>query len=97
MALTKETVIDRMEVVNGTLQVRRATYVMEDGTMIAGPMYERVSYGTGDDLTEEDETVQAVADMVWYPEIRQALAAYRAATTEQKNTLRVALGLAPLP
>ena len=36
MALTKETVVDKIEVLeNGTLQVRTATRVLEDGEVLS--------------------------------------------------------------
>ena len=66
MGLTKETVIDKIEILeDGTLQVRRATYVVEDGIRIAGPMYHRVSYPPGADTSSEDDRVKAHAAIAW--------------------------------
>lgn len=42
MALSKETVIDRIEITeNGSVQIRHATYFLEDGVRVAGPHYHR--------------------------------------------------------
>lgn len=64
--LSKETVIDKIEIVeSGHVQVRRATYIIEDGKRIAGPDYHRVAYSPGEDVSHEDPKVQAVARVVW--------------------------------
>lgn len=66
MALTKETVIDHIEVIEGGhIQVRRAEYVLENGVRIAGPKYSRVSYLKGSNISSEDAKVQAVANAAW--------------------------------
>jgi hypothetical protein len=68
MPLTKTVVIDKIEVnEDGTIQVRRATYIEEDGARIAGPTYHRAAYAAGANLAAEDATVQAVAALVWAP------------------------------
>lgn len=70
MALTKETVIDRVEVnEHGAVHVRRATYILEDGTRIAGPEYHRVAYAPGQDIAAEDVKVKAVASVTWTPAV----------------------------
>lgn len=66
MALSKETVIDQIEVTEQqTIQIRRATYIVEDGKRIAGPTYHRVAYSKGQDISQEDPKVQVIAEAVW--------------------------------
>lgn len=66
MALTRETVIDKIEILEGGhIHVRRATYVLDSGTRIGFPEYHRVAYAPGADLAREDERVRAHARIAW--------------------------------
>lgn len=70
MALIKETVVDQIEVrEDGSLQVRRATYVVEDGVRIAGPIYHRIAYVPGTEVEHEAARVKTVASAVWTKEV----------------------------
>lgn len=70
MILTKETVIDKIEILEGgSIQVRRASYILEDGVRISGPSYHRAAYSPGADITGEDAKVQAHATTAWTPEV----------------------------
>jgi len=64
MALTKETVVDKVEVLeNGTVQVRTATRVLEDGVALSSSFHRHVC--TPDhDCTNEDPKVQAICAAV---------------------------------
>lgn len=65
MALTKETVVDKIEVLeSGAIQVRVSTRVLEDGTMLS-QSYHRHVLQPGDDLTNEDPKVVAIAEAAW--------------------------------
>ena len=65
MSLTKETVIDKIEVLeSGALQVRAAIRVLEDGQVLSQSFHRHVLQ-PGDDLTNETERVRAVATAVW--------------------------------
>ena len=65
MALTKETVVDKIEVLeSGAIQVRSAIRVMEDGAMLS-QSYHRHVLQPGDDLTNEDPKVVAIANATW--------------------------------
>jgi len=65
MALTKETIIDKIEVLeSGTIQVRAATRVLEDGEVLS-QSYHRHVLQPGDDLTNEDPKVAAIATAAW--------------------------------
>ena len=85
MALTKEQVIDKVEVVeNGTLQIRQVTRIMEDGKELSSS-YHRWSFAPGDDVSAQPANVQAIAAAAWTPEV---IAAYQA----QIAASQIALG-----
>ena len=65
MALTKEIVIDKIEVLeSNAIQVRKVTRVLEDGEVLSSS-YHRHALSPGDDLTNEDPKVVAVATAAW--------------------------------
>jgi len=78
MALEKVTVVDRIEVLeNGSVQVRTATRIMEDGKQISGTFHRHV-VAPGDDYSAEDARVQAICAATHTAEV---VAAYKAAQT----------------
>ena len=78
MALTKETVVDKIEVTeSGHVQVRTATRVVEDGNVIS-QSYHRHVVAPGDDYSAEDPKVQAVCSAVHTQEVIDAYAAHQA-------------------
>ena len=81
MALTKETVVDKIEVLEmGQVQVRTATRVKEDGTVLSSSFHRHVvnpSSKSGDtwadtDISGEDARVQAVANATWTDSVKTA-------------------------
>ena len=75
MALEEKSVVDKIEVLlAGQIQVRRRDQVLKDGTEIAAT-YHRHVLSPGDDLTNEDPRVVAIAEATWTPEV---IAAYQA-------------------
>lgn len=75
MALTKEQVIDKIEVMeNAVLQIREVTRIMEDGKELS-KSYHRWSFEPGDDVSSQPANVQAIAAAAWTPEV---IAAYQA-------------------
>ena len=65
MALVKEVVIDKIEILeSGSIQVRQATRVLEDGEVLS-TSYHRHVLQFGDDLTNEDPKVVAIANAAW--------------------------------
>ena len=75
MALTKEQVIDKIEIVeNGIMQVRQVTKIMEDGKQLSSS-YHRWSFEPGSDVSEQPANVQAIATAAWTPAV---IAAYQA-------------------
>ena len=60
MALTKETVIDKIEVTeNGVVQVRQATKIIEDGNEIS-KTYHRWTIAPGQDYSDQPDNVKAI-------------------------------------
>ena len=81
MALTKETVVDKIEVLEkGQVQVRTATRVLEDGVALSSSFHRHVivpSVKTDDtwgdtDISGEDARVQAIATATWTAEVKTA-------------------------
>ena len=81
MALTKETVIDKIEVLEmGQVQVRTATKVLEDGVMLSRSFHRHVlepsnkySGSCADtDISGEAARVQAVANATWTNAVKTA-------------------------
>ena len=69
MALTKETIVDKIEVLEkGQVQVRTATRVLEDGVALSSSFHRHV-LAPGDDLSEQDAKVSAIATATWTPEV----------------------------
>jgi flagella basal body P-ring formation protein FlgA len=69
MALTKETIVDKIEVLEmGQVQVRTATRVLEDGAVLSSSFHRHVIV-PGDDLSEQDAKVSAIATATWTPEV----------------------------
>jgi len=69
MALTKETVVDKIEVLEmGQVQVRTATRVLEDGVALSSSFHRHV-LAPGDDLSEQDAKVSAIVTATWTPEV----------------------------
>jgi hypothetical protein len=75
MALTKETVVDQITVIeDGTILYREATRIMEDGTELS-KTYHRSSLAPEADLTGVPANVVAICNVAWTPEV---IAAYKA-------------------
>jgi hypothetical protein len=74
MALDKQTKIDRIEVVeNGTVQVRQATIITEDGNQISRT-YHRWCIAPGEDYSAQEQQVQDICKVSHTPEV---IAAYK--------------------
>lgn len=78
MALEKQIIVDRIEVVeNGCVQVRTKTVIMENGKQISGNFHRHV-VAPGDDYSAEDARVQAICAATHTSAV---IAAYKAAQT----------------
>ena len=76
MALDKQVVVDKIEVVQvGVVQVRTATRIIENGKVI-NTFYHRSTIAPGQDYSNEDAQVQAICKVAHTPEV---LATYQAA------------------
>jgi hypothetical protein len=75
MALEKISVVDKVEVVeNGTVQVRTATRIVEDGNVIS-QSYHRHCISPGQDYSNECDKVKAICQATHTAEV---IAAYQA-------------------
>ena len=81
MALTKETVVDKIEVLEmGQVQVRTATRVKEDGAVLSSSFHRHVvepsTKASGSwadtDISGEDARVQAIATATWTSSVKTA-------------------------
>jgi K+-transporting ATPase c subunit len=81
MALTKETVVDKIEVMEmGEVQVRTATRVIEDGVELSSSFHRHVldpsTKASGSwadtDISGEDARVQAIATATWTSSVKTA-------------------------
>jgi hypothetical protein len=65
MSLEKQIVVDKIEVIeNGSVQVRTATRIVEDGNVIS-TNYHRHVLTQGNDISGEDPKVQAICNAIW--------------------------------
>lgn len=92
MAITKETVADKIEVLEmGQVQVRTATKILEDGKELNRSFHRHVlqpSVKNDDtwedtDISGEDAKVQAICNAVWTDEVKTAFQEMR----DGQNTL----------
>ena len=80
MALTEQSVVDQITVVeDGTILYREATRIMEDGTQLS-QTYHRTSLTPGQDVSSQPANVQAICAAAWTTEVIEA---YEAAQAER--------------
>ena len=81
MSIIKETVVDKIEVLEiGLIQVRTATVIKEDGTELSRNFHRHVlnpRTKSGDtwgdtDISGEDARVQAIANATWTDDVKSA-------------------------
>lgn len=79
MALEKRVVEDKIEIVGDHkhIQVRTATQIVEDGTVISSSFHRHV-LSPSDDVSGQSAEVQAIATAVWTQEVKDAWAAHQA-------------------
>ena len=80
MALSKETKIDKVEIVGDFkhIQVREATVISEDGVELS-TSYSRYVVSPGDDVSGQPDDIQQLAQLYHTPDV---IAAYQAAISE---------------
>ena len=80
MALTKEVVVDKIEIVGDYkhIQVRTATRVLEDGVVLSSSFHRHV-VAPNDDISGEKQEVQDICNAVLTQAVKDAYAAHLAA------------------
>jgi hypothetical protein len=81
MAITKDTVVDLVQILeDGTIQVRRARYFLEDGVRdMDSKQYHRVAFTPDQPLTDlPTGKIRQTASVWWTPEIIAAYIAKKA-------------------
>ena len=82
MSLEKQTKIDRVEVVeNGTVQVRQATIITEDGKQLSRTFH-RWCIAPSQDYSDQEDKVKDICRVAHTPEV---IAAYK--TQQEANKL----------
>jgi hypothetical protein len=75
MGLTEKQIIDKIEVLeNNSIQIRKANIIEKDGVELV-KTYHRHVICPGDNIGNEDEKVQTIANAIWTEEV---IAAYQA-------------------
>ncbi len=78
MALTENTNIDKIEVIeNGFIQVRRATVIERDGEFVSRTFHRWV-LTPDSDISDQEQKVKDIANAAWTPEVRQAYETFKA-------------------
>ena len=83
MSLTKEIVVDKIEVVGDhkMVQVRTATRVLEDGVVLSSGFHRHV-VAPDADITGEDAEVQAVCNAVHTDAVKAAYETFKESQSE---------------
>ena len=82
MALIEKQIVDLVELVESNhIQVRTANIIERDGVEVTRTFHRHV-VSPGDDVTNEDPKVQAIANAVWTEEV---IAAYQASLVQENN------------
>jgi hypothetical protein len=69
MALTETTKVDQIEIVEtNSIQIRTATVIEKDGTELSRSYHRHVKH-PGEDISNEDPKVQAIANAIWTEEV----------------------------
>ena len=87
MALIEKKIVDSIELVESNhIQVRTSTIIEKDDVEIART-YHRHVLSPGDDVSNEDSRVQAIANVIWTEEVVNAYKASIAPIEPTDNNL----------
>lgn len=82
MALTETVKVDQIELTEfNTIQVRTATVIEKDGVEISRTFHRHV-VSPGEDISNEDSKVQAIANAIWTPEV---ISSYQSLMSENNS------------
>jgi len=86
MAITKETVIGKVEVVGEfkAVQVAMDTLIKEDGNLISQTRHRHVLMPDSD-ISNEPQEVQNICNAAWTQEVKDAYAAFKTAKEAELN------------
>ena len=91
MALTKEVLIDKIEVLeDGTIQTREVTRILEDGVVISSQYTNRKIIEPGTDVTAEIKKVKDIAAVVHTKDVVDTYVAKVAAVKAKEEAERAA-------
>tara|TARA_R100000458_G_scaffold56396_1_gene61267 strand:- start:947 stop:1249 length:303 start_codon:yes stop_codon:yes gene_type:complete len=86
MAITKETSVDKIEIVGWNIQCREATQFVEDGQPVSGKSFHRYVLNPDSDLTDQPQRVIDVANGAWDADTRAAYEAHKAEQAAEAAT-----------
>ena len=87
MSLDKKILIDRIEIAeNGTVQIRQATIITDDGNQLSRTFH-RWCITPGEDYSAQEQQVQDICKVTHTPEV---IAAYQAQLEANANRLGAA-------
>lgn len=87
MAITKTTVVDKIEVVGWHVQVREATYFEEDGVPASSKSFHRYTLNPDSSLDDQPQRVVDVANGAWDAETRAAYEAHKASLATEPESI----------
>jgi hypothetical protein len=97
MAITKTTLVDKIEVIGWNVQVREATYFEEDGVPASSKSFHRYVLNPDSDLTDQPQRVVDVANGAWDADTRAAYEAHKAEQAASMATDGASAGTAEEP
>ena len=86
MAITKETSVDKIEVINWNIQCREATQFIEDGQPVSGKSFHRYVLTPDSSLDDQPQRVVDVANGAWDAETRAAFEQHKAEQAANEPT-----------
>jgi hypothetical protein len=85
MALTENTSIDQIEIVNGwNIQVRQATIIEKDGVQVARSFHRWV-LKPDSDISGQEQKVKDICNAAWTDEVKSAYEAFKAEQAARSN------------
>lgn len=86
MAITKETSVDKIEVVGWHIQCREATQFVEDGQPVSAKSFSRYVLNPDSDLTDQPQRVVDVCTGAWDADTRAAYEAHKASLATEPES-----------